>query len=628
MSLNRLKWLAIVLPLSFLVALDYLRHGVLSGQLHELPGGLLLFALLAVGVASFSFLVFGEIGRLEERIVGQNRQLRVLNQIAGASATNLQLQELLNFSLDSVLDVMKAEAGVICLLDSETEELVASCYRGLSEEVVQRIRRQKLSDDPIGSQVVKTGRLVVIEKIMEHPEVAEAARREGVKAAVSVPLKSEGQVTGVLAVATRHDRVFTADELDLLTNIGGQLGLAVRNAVLFVKAEQRNHELQALLAVARAGASSLDLPEMLDQALDAVLDVTSADTAEVWLADDKGDLAIERLRGLASEAFRDRGRLHRGEGIPGIVAATGEPIVTHDLASDRRFVRQTVLDLGFQTYCALPLRQRGETVGVLGVASRDPAALTSWAERRLLEGIGEQLAIAVDNGRLHQRVLDVAVLEERERIARELHDGLAQVLGYINTQTLAIRKLVAAGRTQDAQEQLYAMEEAAREVYADIREAILGLRVLTVPGAGLVDGLRTYAQRYSEMAGVPINIESNGDAASLRLPRSTEIQLMRIIQEALSNVRKHAHAEDVTIRFATANETLAIEVADDGAGFDKDSLAPTGWPRFGLQTMRERAEAIGGKFVVDSAPRKGTRVTVEVPLRRHAEETDESLAGR
>src|SRR3972149_6291359 len=113
MSLIRLKWLAIVLPLSFLVALDYLRHEVLSGQLHEFPGGLLLFALLVIGVASFSFLVFGEIGRLEERIVGQNRQLRVLNQIAGASATNLELQELLNLSLDSVLDVMKAEAGVI-----------------------------------------------------------------------------------------------------------------------------------------------------------------------------------------------------------------------------------------------------------------------------------------------------------------------------------------------------------------------------------------------------------------------------------------------------------------------------------------------------------------------------------
>src|SRR3990170_3386527 len=118
MSLNRLKWLAIALPLSFLVALDHLRHELLSGQLHDFPGGLLLFALLAVGVASFSFRVFGGIGRLEEHIVGQNRQLRALNQIAGASATNLKLQELLNFSLDSVLDVLKAEAGVICLLDS------------------------------------------------------------------------------------------------------------------------------------------------------------------------------------------------------------------------------------------------------------------------------------------------------------------------------------------------------------------------------------------------------------------------------------------------------------------------------------------------------------------------------
>ena len=628
MSLTRLKWLAIVLPLAFLLGLDFVRRSVFSDQLYDFPGAVVLYTLLAAVITGFSFIVFAAIDRLQARVVRQNRQLMALNQIAGASATNLKLPELLNVALDTVLSVMGVESGAICLLDAETEELVASCYRGISEELAERIRRQKLGDDPVGGQVVRTGQPVIIEKLMEQPGVAEVARREGFKRAISVPLKSEGQVAGVLAIATRREGVFTADEVELLTNIGGQLGLAVRNSVLFVKAEQRNQELQALLAVVKAATASLDLSETLDRALDVVLDVTSAETAEVWLVDEKGDLTLEKQRGIALEAFRETTRLRSGEGLPGLALKTGSPVVVNDLGSDARFVRRAVVELGFECFLALPLRQPDETVGVLAIASRDRTALSSTSERRLLEGIGEQLATSIENRRLHRRVLDVAVLEERERIARELHDGLAQVLGYINTQTLAIRRLLAMGRLPEAEEQLSAMEDAAREVYADIREAILSLRTLSIQDAGLVNSLRSYAARFSEMAGVAVQVDSSGETASAKLSRSAEIQLLRIIQEALTNVRKHARASSVTVRFEAKEDLLLVNITDDGEGFDRDGLSRRGWPRFGLQTMRERATAIGGEFALASQPGLGTTVTVSVPLTRTAEETHESPARR
>jgi len=615
MNLRALRWLAIALPLLFLALLDYLRHEVFFEQWHDFPGVLWPALIVTAAVAAFSFAIFGTIERLEARVLGQNRQLSALNRIAAASAENLELSEVLSVALDNVLAVTDIEAGAVCLLDLEANELVAACYRGLSGDLAQRIQRQKLETAPIGAQVIRTGRAVVREDLLASPNVSEAARREGFRSSISVPLRSEGEVAGVLALITRRQRRFSPEEVELLTSIGGQMGLAVRNAVLYARAQQRNKELAALLAVSEAATSSLDLPEVLDEALEAILAVTSAESAEVWLMEDNGVLTLERYRGLAPEAFHERTRFKMGEGLPGLAAQAGSPVVVHDLGADARFLRQQVKDLGFQTFCALPLRHGEQTVGVLAVAARPSEALSSAAERRLLEGIGEQVAIAVVNARLHQRVLDVAVLEERERIARELHDGLAQVLGYINTETLAVKKLIASGRPADAERELSAMEAAAKHVYADVREAILGLRASSTQPGQLIPSLRDYLKHYSEMAGVPVALRAATEVEALRLPATIEIQLMRIIQEALSNVRKHAHATKAKLSFERTADGLAIEVSDDGQGFDPERLVRTGWPRFGLQTMRERAQAIGGECDIVSSPGHGTSVVVQVPLR-------------
>lgn len=379
---------------------------------------------------------------------------------------------------------------------------------------------------------------------------------------------------------------------------------------------EQNEHLAALLAVGRAGSSSLDLAVVLDAALEAILSVTSAETGEVWLATEDGELSLVRQRGAAADAFRERTRLRLGEGLPGLAAESGSPPAGHDLASDFRFVRDRVEKLGFESFCAQPLVRRGETVGVLAVAARSPAAVSSAGERRLLEGIGEQLVIAIENAQLHERVLDAAALEERERLARELHDGLAQVLGYVNTQTLAIEELLSSGREEEAGAQVARMREAVRRVYTDVREAILGLR--STRGA-LLPSLRSYLADYGRMTGMAVQLNVAAEVEALRLPSSVEIQLMRIVQEALGNVRKHAHAASATVGLEVRDHGLALEVLDDGRGFDLDRPARTGWPRFGLQTMRERAQAVGGTFELWAKPGSGTRVVVTVPLESAAE---------
>ncbi|MBI4259442.1 MAG: GAF domain-containing sensor histidine kinase [Actinobacteria bacterium] len=628
MSLIRLRLFAIVLPLAFLAGFDYLRHRVFYAELHSLGGVILFYAVVTVAVSAFSFAVFGLIRRLERQILERNMQLTALNDIASASAENLNLNDLLEVALDRVLSVMGAEAGVICLLDTETDELVAVCSRGLSSELAERVKRKKVDDDPIGAQVVRTGCPVVLERMLDDPRVADVARRDGLRSAVSVPLKAEGEVAGVLAVATRQERRFLPQDLELLTGIGGQLGLAIRNAVLFARAQQRNRELEALLSVGRAAASSLDLGPMLDKALDAILTVTSAEAAEVWLLREGQELFLERQLGAPEEALRARPRLRVGEGLPGVAAETGSIVDVHDLDRDPRFVREEIKRLGFKTFCALPLRRGGEVVGVLGVAARDQEALCSKSELRLLEGIGEQVAMAVENARLHERVLDVAVLEERERIGRELHDGLGQVLGYINTQALAIRKLLESGRIEEAEREVAAIEAAARDLSTDAREAILALRVSLAAEGGFLPALRAYLERYREMTGVVVELDTERAPGALELPASVEIQLLRIVQEALSNVRKHAGTRKARVSLAETAEGISLSVSDDGRGFDPDRSARRGWPRFGLETMRERAQAIGGAFEVVSDPGRGTRAIVRLSAHAARESVDASIAGR
>ena len=371
-------------------------------------------------------------------------------------------------------------------------------------------------------------------------------------------------------------------------------------------------EREALLKVGRAVEESLDLDRVLPAALEAVLEATSAEAAEVWLVNpEDGSVTMRHHQSRFSDAFLEITRFERGQGFPGIVVETGKPILVHNLPEDDRFLRQRVKDLGFRTFYALPLKRGREPLGVLAVASRDPEALTQEDELRLLELMADHLANAVENARLHQEVQTLAILTERERLAREMHDGLAQVLGYVNTKAQAVKELLRSGRVEEAVRNMEQLETAAQETSDDVREAILAL------GSDgrkrpLLDSLREYVARFSELSGLPVDFRVEGEPQ--RFNPAAEVQLLRIVQEALANVRKHARARSVRMTLAFQPERFRLVVEDDGRGFDPGHVVRGPWPHLGLQSMRERAASIGAHFQVDSAPGRGTRVTVEGPI--------------
>src|ERR1051326_3123304 len=206
---------------------------------------------------------------------------------------------------------------------------------------------------------------------------------------------------------------------------------------------------------------------------------------------------------------------------------------------------------------AVPIVSAGRVIGNLYLAEKQGAAEFSAEDENTLTRFATQAAQAIENARLHLRVRDVAIAEERERIAREMHDSLAQVLGYVMTKAQAVQELLKRDESAKAAAQVAQLNAAARDAYADVREGILALRTSVGSERGVLQALREYLERWKEQSGLQATVEvTPADERLDGLSPLAELQLLRIVQEALANVRKHAHAQrvDVCITVAPRSE--------------------------------------------------------------------------
>jgi signal transduction histidine kinase len=268
---------------------------------------------------------------------------------------------------------------------------------------------------------------------------------------------------------------------------------------------------------------------------------------------------------------------------------------------------------------AVPIVSSGRILGNLYLAEKLASVEFTAEDEEALVRFATQASLAIENARLHRRVRDAAISEERDRIAREMHDSLAQVLGYVNTKAQAVQELLNRGQTERASTQVGQLGEAARSAYADVREGILALRTSLGPGRTMLDALHEYLQSWKDQSDIEAAlIVEPPDATLADLPPAAELQILRIVQEALSNVRKHADATRASVHIVSSPSSIEIVIEDDGRGFAPDTrtrAADSRTPHFGLSTMRERAESIGGALDIASAPGEGTKVIVRLPLR-------------
>ncbi len=262
---------------------------------------------------------------------------------------------------------------------------------------------------------------------------------------------------------------------------------------------------------------------------------------------------------------------------------------------------------------ALPLRMGSQLLGALCVGSCSIRPYTT-EERRLAGQMANLAAVALANSLLHERAQNLATLQERDRIAREVHDSLAQVLGYLSMKARATRELLREGRMEEVETALLEMGQTADDGYVDAREDILGLRTSARATGGLRGVLDEYLQKFSRQSGVATRLIVQ-EEVPFDLPAGAEIQLVRVIQEALTNVRKHAHASNAWVKLEWSDGVGRVTVGDDGLGFDPTHPENPIDGGYGIAAMRERMAKVGGHLAVESQPGRGVTVVATIPLK-------------
>ncbi|MCZ7574262.1 MAG: PAS domain S-box protein [Ardenticatenaceae bacterium] len=581
MQFRALRWVTIWLPLLFIILIEVFKDFVLGPRFGQWTARLITFSFIALGAVVLSLFVFQTVERAERQLRRQNRDLGALNAISRVVSGSLELDAVLAQALEEVLEVVEAEAGEILLLDEARQELVFKLHRGLFPEAFQEITRFPVGEGFPGLVAASGELLVVTDLATDARFKRQAVVAREFRSMTSVPLRAKDRVVGVMNVACRR-KANATEELGFLTAIGNQIGLAVENTRLFTRMEETVGYLNAVIESSGDAIITTDLNGHIRSWNPGAERIYGWTTEEALgqnlpmvpghLREEAGGLLVRLRAGETIFNFETQ-RLHKSGRLPTVVVT------------------------------ASPVRDAsGKIIGLAGI-SRD---------------ISEHKRLEAEISRQRQ---SLAVYEERERIAREMHDGLAQVLGYVNTKAQAVRRFLAVGKTEEAQAHLLQLEEAAREVYGDVREAILGLRTTVSSETGLIRTLEEYLRRFEQQSGIRAQLLITDRRAVEGFSPLVEVQLIRVVQESLTNVNKHAQASEVRIQFEWSDGCTRITIEDNGGGFNPDLPPRADWPQFGLQTMRERTEGIGGSLEVHSTPGAGTRICVTLPFEALKEAT-------
>ena len=546
---------------------------------------------------------------------GADPALLAFSQAALAITGELSLEQVLQRILDSARQLSRARYAALGVFHPDGR-LAQFVFSGITTE-----ESQAIGACPSGLGLLRA--IVTERRTIRVPDILADPRSSGfppghppMTSFLGVPITAGGEILGNLYLTDKQGAVeFSPTDANRMEILASHAALALRNAQLFQASaergrelEARNKELAALNVVAKAASNYLQLPDMLAAVLDEVLAVADAEAGEILLREERsGDMVLTLHRGEAAQAFQGVIRFKSGQGYPGRVAETGQALAVQDPSSDA-FLRREVMQAGFRAFAYIPLRARNEVIGVLGLGARSPRRFNE-REIGLLEAIGHQIGVAVENSRLYHQVGQMAVSEERSRIGMDLHDGVIQSIYAVGLTLEAARHLLSEDRERAAS-MLDQAVSGLNDAIRDIRNFILDLRPRRFEG-DLGQGLARLVREFQANTMVQARLHAPAEAVN-GLPTAVARTIFLTTQEALANVARHARAGRVDLRLMREPHRVALAIEDDGVGFDVGALDLA--LGHGLANMRTRADELEGQFEVHTSPGQGTVLSLTLPL--------------
>jgi signal transduction histidine kinase len=425
------------------------------------------------------------------------------------------------------------------------------------------------------------------------------------------------RLLGLIYLTDKEDHYeFTKAEERVIEMLAAYAAIAISNARLYKAMvardhalSERNEDLALINNIAEDMASSLEVEQILEKTLTRVMEHLGVEAGEIFLSEEGGQmLRLALHRGESADAFWTRESFRTGEGYIGIVAQSGKPLVSTNLQKDMRYLRRAVLEARFCTLACVPLALYGNVIGVMCLASKTERQFDQRT-LDLLTSVGTWAGLSIENARLHRQARRVAVLEERERIGMDLHDGIIQSI-YAVGLALDYAQMAVEDDPKMARAKIEQGIEGLNNAIRDIRSYILDLRPRQFRGVDLMSGLQQLVDEFGVNSRIATQLigPKNG---LVNLPTANATALFHICQEALANIAKHSRAGQVNIQLWTTGDRVILEVVDNGKGFDLSKMSVT--LGHGLSNMHTRARKVGGDVEITSEPGAGTTVLAWVP---------------
>jgi GAF domain-containing protein/anti-sigma regulatory factor (Ser/Thr protein kinase) len=525
----------------------------------------------------------------------------------------LTLDELLSVAVELMQNTFGHYSVNIGLIDRSTRSLVVSAgaggYRD-SAPVGDVFDRDGLG---ICAWVAKTGKMLLANDVSKEPRYFHYEELDMTKSELAIPLAVGDRVTGVLDIQSSELNGF--DEIDVFTAqiFANQLAVAIENARLFEGEERRLDQMRAINELGVKVSSVLSIDELLPFAVNLVQDAFDYYSVVIALIDDDSNRLVFKA---GAGGFVEAPPLGRSMGLDdnsmsSWVARTGQILLANDVSKEPRYKASDVIT-ETKAELTVPIIIGDSVLGILDIQSRELNSFSD-ADVSTAQILANQIAVAIENARLFEESQDMAVLGERNRMAREMHDTLAQGFTGIVLQLEAAEQSYE-DNSDELTDHLAKAKALARECLQEARRSVWNLLPQALEQKSLESALHDEVRRFSLVGREKATFTMTGEKREL--PPAVQAAILRICQESLTNIRKHAQASQVWIELDVRPDYVALKVRDNGVGIDprvsEASRAKQGG--FGMLGMEQRALQLKGTFTVNSSPGEGTLIEVVVPI--------------